>query len=102
MQYATWWENIPFSSFKQKASHRYTYVADFDVISITPAKDFEDRHVVRIEPEEVDEEGDEEVEVDEGGVQDEGKLEVKETGQGQQSGANEWGSSQGASQSGAQ
>ena len=109
-QYATWWEKVPFSSFKQDASWGYTYVADFDVVSITAAKDFEDRHVIQIE--EVDEEIDQEVEEADdqqgngngwGGelVQDEGKLEVKETGWGQQSGANEWGSGQGASQSGA-
>jgi hypothetical protein len=100
-QYATWWENIPASSFKQEASSGYTYVADFDVTSITPAKDFEDRHVVRIEPEEVDEEGDEEAEVDEGDQGngdgngwggDEGKLETKETTWGEQSkDANAWG-----------
>jgi hypothetical protein len=110
-QYATWWENIPFSSFKQEASWGYTYVADFDVASITAAKDFEDRHVVRIEGVDDDEEVGDEVDEAEEGDQGNGngngwgqgavaQVEGKENVWGQ-SGANEWGSSQGANQSGA-
>jgi hypothetical protein len=118
-QYATWWENIPSSSFKQEASWGYTYVADFDVVSITAAKDFEDRHVVRIEqPEEIDEVEAEEVEAEEVEAEEveaeevEAKDDQGDNGNGwgggpvvqdqgkEASGANEWGASQGASQSG--
>jgi hypothetical protein len=75
-QYATWWENIPFSSFKQEASWGYTYIADFDVVSITTAKDFEDCHIVRIK-----------------GVNDDEEVgdKVKETEEGDQGNGNGWG-----------
>ena len=67
-------------------------MADFDVVSITDTKKFEDRHVTRFEEVEAEVEGDQGNgnSWGPGAVQDKGK---EITGWGQQSGAT-WGTSQ--------
>jgi hypothetical protein len=46
-QYITWYEKVPYSTFSPDKIKGYTYVPDFDVVSITPAALFEDRPVTQ-------------------------------------------------------